>query len=150
MSCGEIQDRLPDRAAGRLESTTEVEIDRHLAGCAECRELFAVVRSLEGTRPAVPAGLEARILADVRGAAAERAAPASLEPGAPGSGERSRAFGVPRRDADVHDTPTSKGRRRVAPVNDPASCPNSSVSSKDSASAAQFSLTKGRSQRGDR
>ena len=40
--------------------------------------------------------------------------------------------------------------RLPAPVNDPASCPNSSVSSRDSASAAQFILMKGLSHRLER
>ncbi len=43
-----------------------------------------------------------------------------------------------------------ESRRRVAPVKAPASWPNSSLSSRLSASVAQLSLTKGLSQRGER
>ena len=42
------------------------------------------------------------------------------------------------------------GRRLVAPVKAPASCPNNSLSSSASPSTAQFSLMKGRSQRAER
>lgn len=71
MSCGEIQDLLPDRAAGRLEPTRVEAIDGHLADCPDCSAVFEAVRGLAATRPTVPAGLEARILAAVRNAGAD-------------------------------------------------------------------------------
>lgn len=68
VSCSEIQDRLPERAAGRLEPARSSEVDQHLRHCSECREAFETVRLLTATRPPVPSDLEARILAAVRDA----------------------------------------------------------------------------------
>ncbi len=45
-------------------------------------------------------------------------------------------------------TSNSPGFTRSAPVNDPRSCPNSSLSSSDSCSVAQFTVTSGLSRRG--
>ena len=70
MTCAEVLDRLPERAAGRLSAVEERRVDRHLEGCAECRESLATVTLLAASRPAVPEGLEARIRAAVREAAA--------------------------------------------------------------------------------
>jgi hypothetical protein len=66
VNCGEIQDRLPERAAGSLAESVAVEVDHHLATCEECREAFEMVRWLRATPPEVPPHLEARILAAVR------------------------------------------------------------------------------------
>lgn len=65
MTCAEVQDRLPDRAAGRSPARDREVLDRHLATCEECREMLATLELLAASRPAVPAGLEARIQAAV-------------------------------------------------------------------------------------
>jgi predicted anti-sigma-YlaC factor YlaD len=69
VTCGEIQDRLPDRASGRLAEALAGEVDQHLATCGECREAFETVQWLRATKPEVPPRLESRILAAVRVAA---------------------------------------------------------------------------------
>jgi anti-sigma factor RsiW len=69
VTCGEIQDRLPSRAAGRLAEASAGEVDQHLARCEECREAFETVQWLRATTPEVPPRLESRILAAVRVAA---------------------------------------------------------------------------------
>lgn len=69
MSCDEVQDRLPDRAVGRLAEAVAGEVDEHLATCGECREAFETVQWLRATTPEVPPRLESRILAAVRVAA---------------------------------------------------------------------------------
>jgi len=85
MTCAEVQDRLPDRAAGRLSAEEAGTVDRHLEDCVECLESLATVTLLVASRPAVPQGLEARIRAAVREAAA-MPEPASATPSAgPGS-----------------------------------------------------------------
>lgn len=84
MTCAEVLDRLPDRAAGRLSAGDEAVVDRHLEGCGECRESLTTLTLLVSSRPAVPEGLEARIRAAVREAAARP------EPVAGSAGRRAR------------------------------------------------------------
>lgn len=74
VTCGTTQDRLPDRAAGRLKGTEAAEVDRHLADCPECREAFETVEWLRAGRPEVPPELEGRILAALEAARAGRPA----------------------------------------------------------------------------
>lgn len=75
VTCGDIQDRLPERATGRMAEAEVVAVDRHLAACEECREVFETVRLLGPTRPVVPAGLEDRILAALGTEAPEETRP---------------------------------------------------------------------------
>jgi anti-sigma factor RsiW len=82
-NCGTTQDRLPDRAAGRLEPSEAAEVDRHLAACPDCRAAFETVGWLRARRPGVPADLEGRILEAVRSAREGSAGPAREGPAGP-------------------------------------------------------------------
>ncbi len=46
MKCEEIGELLPDYLQGRLDSDLAVQVEKHLAGCAECREEAALWESL--------------------------------------------------------------------------------------------------------
>ncbi|MEJ2541135.1 MAG: zf-HC2 domain-containing protein [Gemmatimonadota bacterium] len=81
MTCGEIQDRLPDHVAGTLSPDRTVAVERHLGRCRECRDVFDTVRLLAATRPGVPAGLEDRIRDAVRHAHAPTGVGADRGPG---------------------------------------------------------------------
>jgi anti-sigma factor RsiW len=117
MNCGEIQDRLPDRAAGRLGAEALAEVDGHLTTCSECREVYEAVRSLEMTRPDVPAGLEARIVAAVRSAMAEDTAGPSLEGGVPASFDTSARPGAgPGSQEGAKGFPAPRSRWRLTPA----------------------------------
>lgn len=61
MTCVTAQDHLPELAADRLDEAVRPGLDAHLTACGECREVLAALRLLMASRPAVPAGLEARI-----------------------------------------------------------------------------------------
>lgn len=68
MNCQDVNDRLPDLARGELPLEERRDVEGHLGGCEACTETWSTVRALEGSRPAVPAGLESRIRTAVRAA----------------------------------------------------------------------------------
>ncbi|MCA9531033.1 MAG: zf-HC2 domain-containing protein [Myxococcales bacterium] len=82
MTCGFIRRHLGTFLDGELDPTTQIELERHIQGCARCQEQLEFERAYrDHFRQAVggvraPAGLEARVLA------ALDAAPASEAPGA--------------------------------------------------------------------
>ncbi len=47
MKCDEVEELLPSYVGGDLSEEDELLVDRHLAGCALCRESFAVYADLE-------------------------------------------------------------------------------------------------------
>lgn len=51
----------PEYLAGRLNARAKAEVDRHLAGCAECRGLYAAWRVEDA-----PLGLAPGVLAELR------------------------------------------------------------------------------------
>ena len=63
-------DAMADLATGRLEPAREARVREHLAACASCSDDFEVLSLVARSRAAPPEGLEARIRAAVRGAAA--------------------------------------------------------------------------------
>lgn len=71
MTCADIQDRLPERAGGGLPASEAVEVESHLAGCADCREVAETLALLVEATPRAPQGLEARIAAAGREALRE-------------------------------------------------------------------------------
>lgn len=91
--CSEILDRLPELAAGEVPAGEAERVHAHLRACADCRADWEIVQLLEeaGPRP-VPAGLEGRIVRELR--AAE---PSPPMPAAPrhGGGARGRRW-IPR------------------------------------------------------
>jgi anti-sigma factor RsiW len=68
--CDFYSDALADRALGRLEPGRAESVERHLETCQECRDALGVMRQVRSTPLAVPEGLEARLQAAVREAAA--------------------------------------------------------------------------------
>jgi len=62
LTCERVQDLLPDVADGSLDAALE----RHLAGCPECRAEAALLRRLRAATPPVPMPLESRVLRAVR------------------------------------------------------------------------------------
>lgn len=66
-TCDQVQDRLPDLAAGRLDPAESTGARLHLESCDDCRAALEVVELLASAPPrAVPTGLEARIAQAVR------------------------------------------------------------------------------------
>jgi len=51
---GEVRDILPDYLHDRLEPSQRESVERHLAGCAACREELALLRELRGTLQRAP------------------------------------------------------------------------------------------------
>ena len=51
---GDVRDLLPDYLHDRLESSARMSVERHLAGCAACREELALLRDLRGTLQRAP------------------------------------------------------------------------------------------------
>ena len=51
---GDVRDLLPDYLHDRLESSTRMSVEQHLAGCAACREELALLRDLRGTLQRAP------------------------------------------------------------------------------------------------
>lgn len=65
--CDQVQDRLPELVAGRLDRAAATRVRTHLDGCAECRSHLEVIHLLAATAPRpVPADLESRIVAALR------------------------------------------------------------------------------------
>jgi mycothiol system anti-sigma-R factor len=67
MTCDDVSNFLHSYLDGELDEAERVPIDRHLAGCARCRELVSFHSTVKTAlrarmrRPQVPAGLRARI-----------------------------------------------------------------------------------------
>ena len=53
-SNGEVRDLLPDYLHDRLESSVRQSVERHLAGCAACRDELELLRDLRGTLGRAP------------------------------------------------------------------------------------------------
>jgi hypothetical protein len=51
---GDVRDLLPDYLHDRLESSARASVERHLAGCAACRDELALLRDLRGTLKRAP------------------------------------------------------------------------------------------------
>jgi anti-sigma factor RsiW len=80
MSCPEYESRLHDHADGRLSATERQEVDRHVAGCAACRQVLDELERLLRRVRALPRDLAPRrdLLPAVRAALASgTASPAS-------------------------------------------------------------------------
>jgi predicted anti-sigma-YlaC factor YlaD len=74
--CETVRDLLPLHVRSQLLSHEATAVDLHLGGCAECTEEGSLVRVLAGALPAVPAGLEERVLRLSRQPAPARWTPA--------------------------------------------------------------------------
>ena len=51
---GDVRDLLPDYLHDRLESSARMSVERHLAGCAACRDELTLLRDLRGTLQRAP------------------------------------------------------------------------------------------------
>lgn len=60
-SCESITDLLADRVRNNIGPIDRLRVDRHLERCASCQAQSELLAMIERTRPAVPAGLQARI-----------------------------------------------------------------------------------------
>lgn len=65
-SCDRIRDLLPDAEARRLSAEEARTVESHLAGCAECREEAALIRTMLRHPAQPPPELEARLRAVAR------------------------------------------------------------------------------------
>lgn len=65
LDCEIVRDMLPARHRAELPSHEAARIDDHLAGCADCAVVADIIRTLVGTREAVPAHLELRVVTAV-------------------------------------------------------------------------------------
>jgi len=70
--CGRVRDLIPDFVASRLSADDAGAVERHVAGCGECRAEAEVARLVHAGRPRVPEGLLERVLESV---SARRAQP---------------------------------------------------------------------------
>lgn len=73
--CGGVRERIPDRAADRLDVAHASRVDDHVAGCAECRAELRLAELLLESRPAAPAALADRIVEAARRERAGRSRP---------------------------------------------------------------------------
>lgn len=78
--CGFYADALVDLAAGRLEAGRVEQIEAHLEACRDCRLALEVIREVQESPAPMPAGLEARIQAAVRGDATAAAPVILVQP----------------------------------------------------------------------
>ncbi|MGH7553037.1 MAG: anti-sigma factor family protein [Longimicrobiales bacterium] len=62
MSCERVAEKLPDRLQERIGEIARLEVDEHLAECADCRSLRDLMMAMGRTRPAFPEGLHERVL----------------------------------------------------------------------------------------
>lgn len=74
--CDTVRDLLPLLGHDELRPRDEAWAQEHLTLCADCREEAGLVHMIQSTLDPLPAGLEARVLAAVRDAAAARHAEA--------------------------------------------------------------------------
>lgn len=82
LSCEAVTDLLPDRVRGDGGGIGEIDrrrLERHLARCAPCRAESELLGLIADARPAVPAGLHARVASAVAGwRAPKRRVPAGM------------------------------------------------------------------------
>jgi hypothetical protein len=76
--CESVRDLLPLKVRGQLLSHEAAAVELHVLGCGECREEESLVGLLARALPAVPAGLEGRVLTAVRRPVPQRWAPGRL------------------------------------------------------------------------
>jgi anti-sigma factor RsiW len=76
--CDTVRDLVPALVRGELLSHEEAAVESHLLGCDACQDESVMVRLIYETQPAVPAGLEARVLLAVRRPAARTWTPGRL------------------------------------------------------------------------
>ncbi len=62
VSCELVAEKLPDRLQERIGEIARLEVDEHLAECADCRSLWDLMMAMGRSRPAVPEGLHNRVL----------------------------------------------------------------------------------------
>lgn len=62
MHCGDVQEAMPDFAAGRLPADGLRAVEAHLDGCADCAEELEIVRLLMAGTATAPEGLADRIV----------------------------------------------------------------------------------------
>lgn len=67
MSCASAREALADFVANRLGDDDAESVERHVEVCADCRAELDLTQMLYAGRPRVPAGLEARLVAAIRG-----------------------------------------------------------------------------------
>jgi hypothetical protein len=60
-TCAAIRELIPDWAGERLDPATIVEVEAHVAACAECGDELALARSIFASRATIPAGLADRV-----------------------------------------------------------------------------------------
>lgn len=65
MNCESITDLLPDLASGVLDDATAALLHAHIATCSACAAEWRIVQSLRADATALPADLEAGIVAAV-------------------------------------------------------------------------------------
>jgi predicted anti-sigma-YlaC factor YlaD len=65
MSCERVAEKLPDRLQERMGEIARLEVDEHLATCADCRSVRDLMMAMGRSRPAVPEGLHERVLEGV-------------------------------------------------------------------------------------
>jgi anti-sigma factor RsiW len=76
--CEATRDLLPLRIRQELPPHEATAVDAHVSGCTACGAELALVQRLAAARPAVPAGLEQRVLLAVRRPAPRRWVPAGV------------------------------------------------------------------------
>ena len=64
--CGNVREFLPDLVGNRLRVEDRVQVEAHLAECAECRAEFELAQSIYASRAAVPEGLADSVIDGVR------------------------------------------------------------------------------------
>jgi predicted anti-sigma-YlaC factor YlaD len=64
--CAAMSDQMPDWLNDRLNEVDRARVEEHVAQCPACRQEREVLRGVRRTRPAIPAALEARVVAAVR------------------------------------------------------------------------------------
>lgn len=55
MDCQQVARRLDEHAASELDAKERADVDRHLRGCADCREALRELRALDARIRALPA-----------------------------------------------------------------------------------------------
>ena len=63
LNCEYVRDLLPELLDDRSSAGTMAAARAHLASCEECRAEFALASAIAEARPAVPAGLDRRVVA---------------------------------------------------------------------------------------
>jgi anti-sigma factor RsiW len=63
LNCETIRDLLPELLSDRVSASMTTAVRAHLASCEECRAELALARAISEAVPAMPAGLDRRVLA---------------------------------------------------------------------------------------